>query len=983
MSAYSSAIDDSFEPTPQPPPDEYNNDETLFDNAYNGPRDGHWEVATSAGSFIDDRCPTVYGHRPYARATGRGMQIDDGLAKKLIQAVFEQKRSAAASVPDAKATLSDIAHPASVRPEVKAPKPFIVPPLRTKTHTPAAQLSKDGAGDTFKKSDQAQRKPGSEPATTPPAPAKAPSQAASDTPRQAMPNARVIRILGKNGEEAFVPLPTLPMMLSRPVRQVTQAATPQMQPRSTPVMPSKKATQPRKSSSLSGGHQSPAPVTKDAKPGNQNQNNNKKQNQKDNKQQKQKQQQEQKQQPASAPTKAATVRSQQSIPAVMSGALPISSQRPSPAVQSAAGSCKDSGIVINGMFDTASKASASKASSAKPGSAISQGVLNLAHQIAKMPSAAGKKPKSSHAVPAPWIFEEVGIGLTTGFPAEQRESERSLAKPRNLSEACSQSHVASKINSVRSNDRHSKQRAARSNYQPPTVHSGSSSASIVHSFGGFQQDEFQPQADPPHFGSRHGTLASGTARSNRIRSDKDRSDHGTVKTASNAAVSDNSVSPWNQAEVVSIAGSDHQPRHSGSLCPSHSPIAPLAPSPRPSPFAGRQTNFAGDGWISPHPLSVASTDVGASPQSAVYISRDGTGHCGTLTYSEWRRQRDAAGSVAGSFVGSRVPSAVGLQPIPRAAYNHPLPASYVGSYHPVTRQAKQAPPPAASIQARQNQQDHWSGFSGGPYHQESLQGTQHSARSPTSIHSRAKTANTSYHNTVYNSSPHQSQQSAHSAALDYSPQHDGSGSGIYNLGLTPTQLSNYQTRLGDTISHYSSEMSKMQHTQTPPQQPGPNNWNNTQSRRSPSVHEFPPNLSSPREKTQLLMPWDLETGDGNGRPNHSHSPLPSQHSAIAHRSDSIDPHTHSIKNGYQDPGHTSARLHHFASGLVSRHNASVHGSGSSNSYKHLDDDRTEGSMASQSDVDALVSHVSYGTERWEGLENAETGRAGFHSYALW
>lgn len=990
MSAFSSAIDDSFEPTPQPLPDELNNDETLFDNAYNGPRNGHWEVATSAGSFIDDRCPTVYGHRPIAGATGRGMQIDDGLAKKLMQATFEQKRAAAAPVLDANGTLSDIAHAASLRPEVKVPKPFVVPPLRTKAYMPAAQLAEDGAGDTPKNSDHAHRRQESVPAPPPPAPVKAPSKAVSDTPRQAMPNARTIRILGKNGEEAFVPLPTLPMMLSRPVRQATQAATPQIQPRLTSVMPWKQATQLRKSPSVSSSHQSPAPVTKDAKRGNQDQNNNKKRNQKENKQQKQKQkqQQERKQQPASEPTKAAPVRSQQSIPAVMSGALPVSSQRPSPAVQSAAGSCKDSGIVIDGMFDTASQASAStagsnKPDSAKPGSAISQSVPNLAHQIAKLPSAASKKSKSSHADPAPWGFEEVGIGLTTGFPAEQRESDRSPAKPRNASGAGSQSHVASKINSVRSDDRHSKQGAARSNYQPPTVRSGSSSTSIVHSFGGFQQDEFQPQADPSPFGSRHGTLASGNPRSNRIRSDKDRSDHGTVKTASNAAVTDNSVSPWTQAEVVSIAGSDHQPRQSGSLCPSHSPISPLAPSPRPSPFGRQQTNFAGDGWISPHPLSVAFTDVGASPQSAVYISQDGTGHCGTLTYSEWRRQRDAAGSVAGSFVGSRIPSAVGLQPVPRAAYNHPPPASYVGSYHHVTRQPKQASSPAASVQARQNQQDHWSGFSGGPYHQESLQGSRHSARSPTSIHSRAKTADTFYHNTVYNSSPHQSRQSAHSAAWDHPPQHDGSGSGIYNVGLTPTQLSNYQTRLGDTISHYSSEMSKMQHTQTPPQQLGPINWNKTQDHRSPSVHDFPPNLSYPREKTQLMMPWDLGTGHVNGRPNHSHTSLSSQHGAGARSSSSRNPYTHSIDDRNRTLSHTSARSHHSLSGLGSHHNASAHGSASLDSYNHFNDDGTQGSIASQSDPGASGSHVSSGTERWEGLKNAETGRAGFQSYALW
>jgi len=138
MSAFESAIDDSFDPIPQPSLDEEYTDDSFFDNAYQGPRDGHWDVTSSVGSFIDDRSPTVYGYHNKPHATGRGLHIDEGLAKRLMQATIEDKRTAAnaaaKSVPPDHLSSRGKNSPASS--ESRTPKPFFVPELRYRPYNP-------------------------------------------------------------------------------------------------------------------------------------------------------------------------------------------------------------------------------------------------------------------------------------------------------------------------------------------------------------------------------------------------------------------------------------------------------------------------------------------------------------------------------------------------------------------------------------------------------------------------------------------------------------------------------------------------------------------------------------------------------------------------------------------------------------------------------------------------------------------------------
>ena len=139
MSAFESAIDDSFDPVAQPSPDEEYTDDSFFDNAYQGPRDGHWDVTSSVGSFIDDRAPTVYGHHNKPHGTGRGLHIDEGLAKRLMQATIEEKRTAviaAARSPTPADQISDRVKKSSAPSEAKTPKPFVVPPVRNRPYNP-------------------------------------------------------------------------------------------------------------------------------------------------------------------------------------------------------------------------------------------------------------------------------------------------------------------------------------------------------------------------------------------------------------------------------------------------------------------------------------------------------------------------------------------------------------------------------------------------------------------------------------------------------------------------------------------------------------------------------------------------------------------------------------------------------------------------------------------------------------------------------
>jgi hypothetical protein len=982
MSAFESAIDDSFDPAPQLVRDTEGQDDDLFDNAYQGPREGHWEVTSSVGSFIDDRCPTTYGYGHRSRTNGRGALIDEELAKKLMQATIEEKRITALATSKDRTPTSvtgDRAKQSSTPLEVKSPKPFFVPASRNRPYNPVmpdiaavtndiTESPKANSAKLYSKPNSNAKSPASAGRHTPPH-AVFGTSAASDHPNPSPSTGRTIRILGNNGEVAFVNLPSLPK-------------TYQNTPSSIEIAPADKSNNRSKSQSHDHEHTpSPSPnsgisVKGSIIPAVSDRIGEKRTLA------------ENDQWATTSPANELQHFRSSSSP-VMSGALPVTSWKSVSAAQSAAQSCKDSGVAIDGMSAAVSRAGSGRTVSAKPGSAISQGVFSFAQQIANTPSTSSKIPKAVQAAPVQQPFEEIGIGLTTGFPAQkqasersnrtaahqsfrsQRESQRKVGSNVTSKEAGRQSVgsqkdsqriVSSNMHSAQPAQERSRQVSTQSNYKPPTVHSvssssssrqasthpnhkpttarsASSSSSITHTFGGFHQDGFTQQANTqvaPH-NQKHGSVNQCQSRSG--------SDRNRKGASSNVSVGDR-VSP---------------------VCPSHSPISPLASSPHLVPATEPQTNFAGDGWISPHPLSVASTDVGAAPQPAVHLSADSLGHRATLTYDEWRAQRDAAGSVAGSFAGSRVPSAVELQTVPPAVYNYPPPADYAGSYHQKTVQPHRARSHAGHHLRRDSEHD--LGISGTDVagHTAVVHDRRLSFSAHASVHSHVRSLSTRHKNSMYNDSAQRSPSvRSQTADRDLSAQHDGSAlnSGSmqeegYTVGLTPSELANYQDRLSSTISRYSSQHSQVQQEQAPPH-PDYNVWNSAQSHtsgraashRSTSAHAFPTNLSYQRETTQLAMPCDQAS---------SHAGTPTALSSHARS---------------QRVGSTRGRSN----------TPSEHAHGSVLLVPLLDGNHSEVSPASQSGINVPQSQVTYADAEWQDLENAEDGHGKFQSrqnYRMW
>jgi hypothetical protein len=978
MSAFESAIDDSFDSAPQSVRDTEGQDDDLFDNAYQGPRDGHWEVTSSVGSFIDDRCPTTYGYGHRSRINGRGALIDEGLAKRLMQATIEEKRiTALATLKDETPTsvMGNRAKQSFTPLEVKSPRPFVVPALRNRSYSSVmpdvAAVAKDMTGSPKANSAKIYSKPNSNAKSSAsasrhtPSPAVVGTSAASDNPDPSPSTGRTIRILGKNGEVAFVNFPSLPKTYPSTPSSTGPATADKLDNRSEPHSRNHRHTHlpsPKPGSSIKG---SIIPAVSDrigekrtlaehdqwatASPANE----------------------VQQFRPTSSP--------------VMSGALPVTSWKSASVARSIGYSCKDSGVAIS-KSAVVTKAGSGRAVSTKSGSAISQGVFSFAQQIANTPSTPSKRPE---AVPAALVqrpFEEVGMGVTTGFPARKQASERSNRTATHQSSGSeqgsqrkvgsnmpskkaghqlldsqkgSQRIVGSNTHSAQPAQERSRQVSMQSNYKPPTVHSASSSSSsrqasthphhkpstarsasssssVTHTFGGFHQDGFVQQANTQVAPHNHG---QGSVNKRQSQSGSDENRKGA---SSNVSVGDR-VSP---------------------VCPSHSPMSPLELSPHLPASAEPPTNFAGDGWISPHPLSVASTDVGAAPQPAVHLSADSLGHCATLTYNEWKAQRDASGSVAGSFAGSHVPSAVELRTVPPAVYNYPPPASYVGSYHQKTAQPHRAKSHAGHNLDENDERKQWISGTDVPGHTAFMRDRRLSINDHASVYSHTRSLSTRHKDSVYNS-PVQPVRSR-TAGWDNPAQHDGSPLGServqyegYDVGLTPSELADYQSQLSSTISHYSSQLSRVQQDQATPQ-PDYNVWNSGQShasrraasQHSVSAHEFPANLSHPRETTQLPMPWDQAS---------SHAGTPS----------ALSKHARSLRAGSAHGGHNTP---------------SAHGHGSVHLVPLLDGNNSQVSAASQSVINVPQSQVTYGDAEWQDLENAEDGHGKFQSrqdYRMW
>lgn len=94
-----SAIDDSFFPIQSPQPriaEPASGGSPITYEAYNGPRSGHWTVASTVnGSGIDDRVPTVHGAPAVLQDEGpcQVKKIDGSVLRRLAIATDKQKKA--------------------------------------------------------------------------------------------------------------------------------------------------------------------------------------------------------------------------------------------------------------------------------------------------------------------------------------------------------------------------------------------------------------------------------------------------------------------------------------------------------------------------------------------------------------------------------------------------------------------------------------------------------------------------------------------------------------------------------------------------------------------------------------------------------------------------------------------------------------------------------------------------------------------------
>lgn len=246
-SGYSSAIDDSFEPNffPYTPPRDDG-----ADSVYNGPRSGHWSVSSSIGSAIDDRCPTIWGvdnvQRDIGQAGAYVRPIDGGLLRQLGRLTVEKHRAEErqkqdCQVQDNKSVMSE----RKVEKKEVQPKGFYLPKadalgLKVQSKGGQDQIVKASVAEadakrwyvvqvleelhtvlTLHMSRRAREKPKKARAPSP-APSEysvvAPSTASLQPPQ-------LVRIKGKDGQEAFVQLPNLPQ-LSRAASRASSLAPP-------------------------------------------------------------------------------------------------------------------------------------------------------------------------------------------------------------------------------------------------------------------------------------------------------------------------------------------------------------------------------------------------------------------------------------------------------------------------------------------------------------------------------------------------------------------------------------------------------------------------------------------------------------------------------------------------------------------------------------------------------------------------------------
>ncbi|KAK4953979.1 Dephospho-CoA kinase cab5 [Elasticomyces elasticus] len=586
-----SAIDDSFMPIyiqPSIAP-------SYAPSRYNGPRSGHWTVSNESGSGIDDRCPTVW-----SAVSGRGSSEPYGatavkpIRASLLKAVGHAGvvRKLAAEAEVAAQYQADHERQASIRSETKqleesAPKGVYVP--RNETARVAKARAKDNekekaaATTAQAKKTQPASRPEKARASLPPPVVK------SNKPSPVVPFApssqpRGIRIVSKDGKEAFVQLPSLPRISTVPDR--TRAAA--IEGRAV------KATQ--KSEKPAKAQAEPAPSLRD---------------------------------------ETAKIAAE----ALMSGDLPATKkqkgqkepkQKPAPVMPLTpprSERASEVGLGIGGLYENTSKVASVAASKAVSARSLQEAIRVISQN--------SKKSATPQAINDTWVRAKT---------PSQRRSEGVVdndadARPRSNHDfqAVGEGWAGVATSNLRSREASARQKIPS------------------------QVDEGWARAPTPANGSRQ---ASARQKTPSPANGFAPAGEGWVQTASPNQASARQKTPSHNngfqpaGETWLREASPHNlNRHSSARDPKPTSVlkvlSPLindkSSSTREHAFNGNglgsqngreePTVFAGKGWISPHPLSVAPTRFASPPQSHISLPFT-TPHGREMSYEDWKAVQD-------------------------------------------------------------------------------------------------------------------------------------------------------------------------------------------------------------------------------------------------------------------------------------------------------------------------------------------------------
>ena len=405
-----SAIDDSYSPIHfQPDPTAANpgsDGQRLTYEGYNVPRSGHWSVSNSIfGSAIDNRCPTVHQF-PGTRVqdggaivlVGRQVQpIAGSVLKRLAKTTGAQEKietTGKGADEDKKGAPISGKHSANHPEYAELSKGFYVP--KTNDRRGIRILSKNGRNEVIKEpalpkttsignydATKPAKNSNVQQARTPsPQPSIKSEKARSIISHKSQKSTRAIRIVGKNGEEAFVEVPVI-RASSRPA-SVAPSAPSQDEELANDQ---KKAVKEEKAGRARRDANAAQAATQIRE--------------------------ERKHQQCYDQERAQTAK--MVAAAVMSGARPASSNASAApkkaSVYSAKGSSKDSGVAFESRFNNTSKppsvvsSKTSVTSVTKPAS-----VRTVSHISMRTPSEPYKAPSSTG-------WKEVGVGEVRGAPS--------------------------------------------------------------------------------------------------------------------------------------------------------------------------------------------------------------------------------------------------------------------------------------------------------------------------------------------------------------------------------------------------------------------------------------------------------------------------------------------------------------------------------------------------------------------------------------